>query len=157
VRVGQLLLSFVLVFGMVACDGNSQPKASTWPVASISVQGGGHSTDLSVEIANTESRREQGLMYRQSLDDSHGMLFLFPGEVRDGFWMQNTYIPLDIAYVGADGRVLEIVHGKALDQTVLYPSQPYRYALEVADGWFARQGMGVGAILHLPADLPAAS
>ncbi len=153
----QAVLSFVLFVGMVACDGNAQPKAPAWPTASISVRDASQSAGLSVEIANTESRREQGLMYRQSLDDSHGMLFLFPGDVRDGFWMQNTYIPLDIAYIGADGRVLEIVHGKALDQTVLYPSQPYRYALEVADGWFVRHGLGVGSTLSLPADLPPAS
>lgn len=156
-RVIQALLAFVLIVGMVACDGDSAPKASTWPTASISLQGGGKSASLDVEIANTESRREQGLMYRQELDDRHGMLFIFPGDTAGGFWMENTYIPLEIAFIGADGTVLQIVHGKPLDQTVLKPDRPYRYALEVAEGWFERQGLAAGAKLTLPSNLPAAS
>ena len=151
------LLSFVLVIGMIACDGKAAPPATTWPTATISVAGGGHSTTLDVEIANTLSRREQGLMYRQSLDDAHGMIFLFPNDTTDGFWMQNTYIPLDIAYISADGKVVDIVHGKPLDQTILYSSQPYRYALEMAGGWFQRHGYAVGATITLPPNLPPAS
>lgn len=151
------VLTFFLVIGMIACDGKSAPPASTWPTATIAVQGSGQSTGLTVEIANTESRREQGLMYRQSLDDAHGMLFLFPGDTTNGFWMQNTYIPLDIAYISADGKVVDIVHGKPLDQTILYSSQPYRYALEVAGGWFQRHGYDVGSTVTIPSGLPAAS
>ena len=151
------VLSFFLVIGMIACDGNSAPPATTWPTATITVAGGGHSTNLDVEIANTLSRREQGLMYRQSLDDAHGMLFLFPADTTDGFWMQNTYIPLDIAYISADGKVVDVVHGKPLDQTILYSSQPYRYTLEVAGGWFQRQGYDVGSTVTLSSDLPPAS
>lgn len=157
-RVIQALFAFVLVVGMVACDRDPSPKgATTWPTASITVQGGGKTVPLTVEIANTEPRREQGLMYRQELDDAHGMLFLFPGDTTGGFWMANTYIPLDIAFVAADGTVLQVVHGKPLDETVLKPNQPYRYALEVADGWFERHGLAPGAKLTLPTNLPAAS
>jgi len=152
------LLSFVLVLTMVACDnGSDVPAAPAWPTARAQVEGGGKSYGLDLEIANTEPRREQGLMFRQALDDSHGMLFIFPGnrDVTGAFWMKNTYIALDIAYVGADGTVLEIHDAKPLDETPLRPKQPYRYALEVAGGWFERHGLGEGARLVLPANLPA--
>jgi uncharacterized membrane protein (UPF0127 family) len=64
--------------------------------------------------------------------------------------MRNTYIPLDIAYLAADGTVLEIVHGVPLDETILTPQQPYRYVLEVNGGWFERHGLGVGAKVSIP-------
>ena len=105
---------------------------------------------------HTETQREHGLMARQSLADDAGMLFIFPGETMGGFWMKNTLIALDIAYLDGGGRVLEIKHGKPLDETVLSPKQPYRYTLEVAGGWFERHQMGPGAMLSLPADLPKA-
>lgn len=152
------LLSFVLMVTMVACDnGNDVPPAPAWPTAHAQAQGGGKAYDLDLEIANTESRREQGLMFRQSLDDSHGMLFIFGGnrDVTGAFWMKNTYIPLDIAYLDANGTVLEVHDGKPLDETPLRPKQPYRYALEVAGGWFDRHGLGEGARIVLPANLPA--
>lgn len=154
----QTLLSFVLMVTMVACDnGSDVPAAPAWPTAHAEVQGAGKSFALQLEIANTESRREQGLMFRQSLDDAHGMLFVFPGnrDVSGAFWMKNTYIPLDIAYLDADGTVLEIREGKPLDLTALTPKHPYRYTLEVAGGWFERHGLGEGARLELPANLPA--
>lgn len=150
------LLAFVLAIAMVACDnGSAQPAAPAWPSAQAAVQGGGKSYSLHLEIANTESRREQGLMFRQSLDDADGMLFIFPGPTTSAFWMKNTYIPLDIAYLDTDGRVLEIRDGKPLDETPLTPKQPYRYTLEVAGGWFARHALGVGSQLVLPQNLPA--
>ncbi len=154
------LLAFVLMVAMVACDnGSDVPAAPAWPTAHAQVLGNGKAFALELEIANTEPRREQGLMFRQSLDDSHGMLFIFPGnrDVGGAFWMKNTYIPLDIAYLDASGRVLEIKAGRPLDETPLRPAQPYRFTLEVAGGWFERHGLGEGAQLVLPGELPAAS
>ena len=128
------------------------------PVAAVTravtVQDGAQSAKLTVELAFTEPQRELGLMARPSLADDAGMLFIFPAETMGAFWMKNTLIPLDIAYMDASGRVLEIKHGKPLDETPLTPQQPYRYTLEVAGGWFDRHQMGPGATLSLPTDLP---
>jgi len=115
---------------------------------------GGVSATVTVELAATETERELGLMFRDSLAEDRGMLFLFATDQRGGFWMKNTRIPLTIAYLDASGRVLELLDGKPFDETSLLPSRPYRYALEVGQGWFARHGLGAGAAVVLPKRLP---
>ena len=113
------------------------------------------SVTLTVEIANRSDQRQRGLMFRESMDELAGMLFVFPGDRSGGFWMRNTLIPLDIAYLGADGTVLEIVHGMPLSLDILTPTLPYRYTLEVNGGWFERQGLGVGDVVVIPAGVEA--
>ena len=68
--------------------------------------------------------------------------------------MENTYVPLDIAFLDDLGRVMQIIHGKPLDTTVLRPSSAYTFVLEVAGGWFDRHNLGVGATVHMPPGLP---
>ena len=129
----------------------------TLPTREITVTGGGGRTAaLTVELATTRAERELGLMFRESLPEERGMLFVFAADEETGFWMENTLIPLSIAYLDDAGEVLEIHDGRPLDETVLWPSRPYRYALEVNQGWFERHGLGVGATVSLPKDLPAA-
>lgn len=123
----------------------------------VVVSQGGVSATVRVEVAATLDERQRGLMFRQELAEDAGMLFLFAREVRTGFWMRNTYVPLDIAYIGADGRVIEIKQGKPLDETPLTPGKKYLYVLEVNAGWFERHGMGPGAAVALPSGLPPAT
>jgi uncharacterized membrane protein (UPF0127 family) len=92
-------------------------------------------------------------MYRRALDPDAGMLFIFPTDSRSGFWMRNTYIPLDIAYIDARFTVIDIRQGTPLDETVLTPDASYRYVLEVNQGWFAAHGLGVGARVTIPAEI----
>lgn len=148
-----VLMVFTIVIASLACDNGDDfvPELET---RSITVENGDRSEQLTVELAVTPGERSKGLMYRQSLPENRGMLFLFPGESRGGFYMKNTYVPLDIAYIGADGRVQEIVQGKPLDETVLTPQEPYQMVLEVNQGWFERHGMGVGSLVRVPNDLP---
>jgi uncharacterized protein len=155
---------------IAACSSNpAATDAPTQPVSSASaatspaitsrtmtVTGNGRTVSLTVELAYTEAQRERGLMSREHLADDAGMLFVFAANTDIGFWMKDTLIPLDIAYLDAIGHVLEIKHGKPLDETVLTPSRQYRYTLEVAGGWFERHGLAVGATVALPTDLPAA-
>jgi uncharacterized membrane protein (UPF0127 family) len=122
----------------------------------VTVTAGTTVARLNVEIAATEAERERGLMERTALADSAGMLFLFASDTTIGFWMKDTLSALDIAYLDASGKVVGIVHGKPLDETVLPPPGPYRYTLEVAGGWFERHGLGVGAVVSIPSDLPKA-
>ena len=65
---------------------------------------------LNVEVADTEAKREQGLMFRRSLSGDHGMIFLFDGEHEITMWMKNTYIPLDMIFIGNDWRVRHIAY-----------------------------------------------
>ena len=138
------------------CSANV-PDPCLLPIAQLSVTSadGESSVTLTVEIASRSDQRQRGLMFRESMDELAGMLFVFQGNRAGGFWMRNTLIPLDIAYLGADGTVLEIVHGVPLSLDVLTPAQPYRYTLEVNGGWFERQGFGVGDRVAIPAGVEA--
>jgi uncharacterized membrane protein (UPF0127 family) len=131
---------------------------TTTPAAGpqVIVQQGDATAAVTVEFASTSEERQKGLMFREQLDEDAGMLFLFPNNTGGGFWMRNTYIPLDIAYISADGIVVDIRQGQPLDETILYPSQSYRYVLEVNQGWFARHNLGIGAKVTLPPNLPQA-
>lgn len=149
----QANLIFVIFVMMVAAcrDGDGSVGRSY----DLRVSQEGREVSIRVEVASTPEERQKGLMHRDHLDEDAGMLFLFAADGRGGFWMRNTLVPLDIAYVGADGRVQEVRAAKPLDETILTPAAPYRYVLEVNQGWFERHGLGVGALLTLPDGLPA--
>lgn len=140
-----------LVFLAAACEAEGDP--APYPTIEITVVGpGGNEATLTVEVVHRPRERQQGLMFRQSLPEDRGMLFLYPADRTGGFWMKDTYIPLTIAYIDAEWRVLELRSGRPLDETVLEPSQPYRYVLEVNEGWFDRHGLNHGARLIVPED-----
>lgn len=101
---------------------------------------------LFVETAQTETERQRGLMFREHLPPDQGMLFIFPVSQIQSFWMRNTFIPLDIAFIDRDGVIVDIQHMKPVDESVLYTSRaPALYALEVNAGWFAQHGIEAGA------------
>lgn len=133
------------------CDSNL-PAPCLLPKAQLTLTRANHgqSVQLVVEIANRSDQRQRGLMFRESLNEHGGMLFVFPTDHSTGFWMRNTLIPLDIAYLGADGTVLEVVQGVPNSLEILTPAQPYRYALEVNGGWFNRQGFSAGDLVQIP-------
>jgi uncharacterized membrane protein (UPF0127 family) len=144
---------------VTASGSNAAPGSNTTTPASgpvVRLEQNGASATVSIEVAATTEQRQRGLMFREALPEDAGMLFLFPFEVHTGFWMRNTKVPLDIAYIGADGRVQEIRAAKPLDETVLTPTDAYLYVLEVNQGWFQRHSLGVGAKVTLPAGLPRA-
>jgi uncharacterized membrane protein (UPF0127 family) len=101
------------------------------------------------EIARTGTERETGLMFRESLADGEGMLFVFERDEMLSFWMKNTLIPLSIAYISYNGRILEIHDMKPRDLSPVRSSRSARYALEVPRGWFERAGVKPGDILDL--------
>jgi uncharacterized membrane protein (UPF0127 family) len=101
---------------------------------------------LAAEIADTPQASENGLMFRDSLPEDRGMLFIFEQPKQASFWMRNTKIPLSIAYIDSAGKILEIKSMNPLDETVvLSNSDQIAYALEVNQGWFARHGIAIGA------------
>jgi uncharacterized membrane protein (UPF0127 family) len=111
----------------------------------------GVSIPISVEIAMDDEQRAQGLMYRKSLEDGKGMIFVFDRDQIMSFWMKNTLIPLSIAFIASDGRILEIHHMEPLDLSSIRSNRSARYALEVPQGWFSRAGISVGDRLRLDA------
>src|SRR5215510_5696977 len=101
------------------------------------------------EIARSPAQREQGLMHRKELKDGDGMLFIFERDQILSFWMKNTLIPLSIAFIAQDGRLLEIYDMEPGDLTPVSSSRSARYALEVPQGWFNRVGVRPGYSLIL--------
>ena len=96
------------------------------------------------EVAATADERREGLMYREDLPEGTGMLFVFPDEAMRSFWMSNTYIPLDIAFISASNRVVDIKQMEPEDTSLTDSDAPAMYALEVIQGWFEARGIGVG-------------
>lgn len=96
------------------------------------------------EIASTPKQHEQGLMHRKQLNDGEGMLFIFERDAVRSFWMKNTLIPLSIAYIASDGRIVEIYDMEPENLSSVTSSRSVRYALEVPQGWFSRTGLEPG-------------
>ncbi|MBW3577330.1 MAG: DUF192 domain-containing protein [Actinobacteria bacterium] len=138
------------------------PSVDGYPDTAVSLAGpGSRRVAVAVKVANTPARRAHGLMEVASLPPAVGMLFTFPDDTAGGFWMKNTLVPLDIAYADAGGdihTILQMEPCPAGHDCPLYPpSQPYRYALEVAAGWFDAAGVSDEWRLELPDDLPPSS
>lgn len=91
---------------------------------------------MAVEVADTGPSRELGLMFRPSMGADAGMLFDFGIDTTDGFWMQNTILPLSIGFIQSDGTLIDVLDMKPLDTTTVSASGPYRYALETNQGYF---------------------
>jgi len=108
----------------------------------------GKKISITVEIADNEYERQLGLMYRRDLPYNRGMIFIFEREEILNFWMKNTYIPLDIAYISGRGKIIDIQTMKPLDISVTYPSKlPSRYALEANAGWFRKNNITEGSVI----------
>lgn len=102
---------------------------------------------VKAEIADTNEERTKGLMYREKLPDGEGMLFIFDKDDILSFWMKNTYIPLSIAFITNDGKIIDIRNMYPNDETSVMSSRSARYALEVPQGWFTRIGVKEGDIV----------
>ena len=99
---------------------------------------------LVAEIAATPEQRMTGLMNRFSLKADHGMIFVFDRAEPQAFWMKNTFIPLSIAFIGSDGRIVNIEDMAPQDESQHWSAGPAQYALEMRKGWFAEHGIGPG-------------
>lgn len=104
---------------------------------------------LNVENACTSEQLSQGLMFRKKLEENTGMLFVFSQEQTLNFWMRNTYIPLDIAYINNKNEIVDIQSMKPLDETAIVSKAPASYALEVNSGWFKKNNINVGDKIYI--------
>jgi hypothetical protein len=98
-----------------------------------------------VEVAESEAQHERGLMYRQSLAEDAGMIFLFQPPQEANFWMKNTLIPLDMLFIRADGSIAKIIaNAKPQDLSILASGEPVRAVVEIKGGTALLQGIKVG-------------
>jgi hypothetical protein len=120
-------------------------------VATVVTQAGARFA-FQVELAETPAARARGLMYRRQLADDAGMLFLFEREETQAFWMKNTEISLDMLFLSADGRIVDL-HREAvpLSTRSIASAAPARAVLEVPGGTAARLGIRIGDRVEHPA------
>ena len=104
--------------------------------------------EIQVEIADDADERQQGLMYRESLGENQGMLFVYPEQRTLGFWMKNTLIPLDIAYIDREGRIVDIQQMEPQTTETHDSAAPAMYALEMNQGWFEANGIRIGDVIE---------
>ena len=91
---------------------------------------------VQAEVADRPASRARGLMFRESLADNHGMLFVFDAPSRQCMWMKNTPLPLSVAFIKADGRIANIAQMQPQTETIHCASEDVLYALEMTQGWF---------------------
>lgn len=139
-RLGSAFLALFLCLSLTAF---AQEKFDTQPLTIVTK--GGKSHAFTVELAVTPRQREQGLMNRQEMADDKGMLFAF-GETRQVFmWMKNTYIPLDMLFIGKDGKVRAIKeNAEPLSEAIIDSQGPIDYVLELNGGTAKRLGIRPG-------------
>ena len=131
---------WVLVLCWLTNMSHAQEAVTPLPAVTVVVK----DVELSVEYAQTFEQRAQGLMYRLSLCEQCGMLFRFDSERMVSMWMKNTYLPLDVAFITKDGHITDIKPMYPHNLTPVGASQPVLYALEMNQGWFARNSIVVG-------------
>ena len=107
-----------------------------------------NSKEIWVEVARTPEERAKGLMNRKHLGKDEGMFFIFEREDIHGFWMKDTFIPLSIAFVDKEGKILRIADMKPLTLESHNPPQRILYALEMNQGWFSAHNIKAGDILR---------
>lgn len=143
-----LALAFLVPL-VVAC-GFAPPASPTVRL----IGADGKVSEVKVDLATTPADRGRGLMQRPSMPDDAGMLFVFPADTDNPFWMKDTLIPLSIAWIAADGTIVDIQDMQPQSTDLHQPRARYRYALEVNQGYFARAGVKPGDRVELPS-LPA--
>jgi uncharacterized membrane protein (UPF0127 family) len=136
-----------LVLLAVACAGRTSPETDPNLVHEVVVRTAGGDRSLSVRVADSDEERARGLMGVRDLPADDGMAFLFDGPSTGAFWMQNTLIPLSIAFVSEDGHILGITEMTPCqaDPCPSYSAPgPYAWAVEANAGWFAANGARPG-------------
>jgi hypothetical protein len=106
--------------------------------------------ELEVELAITPEEHMLGLMHRDTLEDNGGMLFVFPQERILSFWMKDTRIPLSIAFIKANGRIVQIESMKPYSLDTHVSREKVKYALEMKEGWFKAHKVKEGDIVIIP-------
>ena len=99
---------------------------------------------IDAEVAADQRSRMQGLMMRKSMPANQGMLFVFPRAERHCMWMRNTLIPLSVAFLDEQGKILNIENMQPQTENNHCAAAPARFALEMNHGWFAEKGVKAG-------------
>ena len=103
---------------------------------------------ITVEVANSEKLRTQGLMFRKSIKSNQGMLFVYKSSELHCMWMKNTQIPLSVAFIDKNHKIISILAMKPFDETPRCSRKPAKFALEMNSGWFKRNKILPGQTVY---------
>ena len=134
--LSRTLLAVMLVMSVVAAYAQA-------PLPEVTLAISGHR--ITAEVASTDAERSQGLMHRRMLPENRGMLFVFPEPALHAMWMVNTYVPLSVAFLDANGVIINIEDMAPHTQTPHGAKRPAKYALEANRGWFRKRAIQAGA------------
>jgi uncharacterized membrane protein (UPF0127 family) len=133
-NISGILLIFILVNSLNCCSGSKLPKVK----AEI------RDKTYKFEVAATSEARKTGLMFRKKLLKNSGMLFVYSRPLVLYFYMKNTLIPLDIAFIDSEYKIIDIQEMQPLDETTVMSGGEAQYALEANRGFFKRVGLKAG-------------
>ena len=142
-----LILLLVLFPAVSACSNHSPiSNKNTYEIII-------NDTISHAEVAFTQKDRTIGLMFRDRLDNDHGMLFIYPQEQNLSFWMKNTKIPLSIAFINSNGTITQIEPMAPYSLTSHTSKVKVRFALEMDEDWFRKNGITVGSKVDFPPEI----
>jgi uncharacterized membrane protein (UPF0127 family) len=158
-RTACLLLSAVLWIG---CDKTQAPAQGSTNAPPANRPAGrpqpklptvtlwlGANKEIVAEIARTSSQVQTGMMFRESMGENEGMLFVFGNVSQRAFWMKNTLLPLSVAYIDPDGKILEIHEMQPGNETpVVSKSYEIQFVLEMPQAWFERNKIAAGTVIR---------
>ncbi|HUO37798.1 MAG TPA: DUF192 domain-containing protein [Mycobacterium sp.] len=152
-----LMVTFGFIPGLAGCGDvprGSKEKNDLASMRTVSLTITGKTT-YTAWVADTATTEQLGLMNvtEADLPTDHGMIFIFPNDRLLNFWMRNTIIPLDIAYVRSDGTIVKTYTMQPLQESGYSSIEPARFALEVRSGQFAKWGIKEGDHVEFPATL----
>jgi uncharacterized membrane protein (UPF0127 family) len=153
-----MLLLGLSVSGTVGSVHATSPLIAQCSDDSVGIRGDWGKMRFRVDVADDDAERGKGLMFVRDMDRDKGMLFVWDTPRRAQFWMRNTYIPLDMIFVGEDGLVTHIHHNAVpLDETAIDGGEGVIAVLEINGGLSRSFGIDVGSQLQHPAFGPAAA
>ena len=144
---GRIAVTFLVIAALLvpAVPAAAQPQPT---LPRVELQAGIHL--IKAEVASDDRSRASGLMFRERLGPSEGMLFVFESPGRQCFWMRNTKVPLSIAFLADDGSIVNVERMQPMSEDSHCSARPVRFALEMTQGWFEKRGLGPGSRLTGP-------
>lgn len=145
-RLAALILKTLGIHLLLLASFGASAQTGPQPALTIlPLQAGMHV--IQAEVAVTPQQRQMGLMLREKMATNHGMLFVFEQAGMQCFWMKNTLLPLSIAFVTDDGKVVNITDMEPHSEQSKCSAKPVRFALEMNKGWFAKRGIKAGSAI----------
>jgi uncharacterized membrane protein (UPF0127 family) len=153
VRTAVAALSLALiVLANALSPAGADSRAMRLPVQTVKLvaETAAGERSFSIEVADEPSEQERGLMFREDMPDDRGMLFDLGTTRQASFWMENTPMPLDLLFIGEDGRVRAILPGQPFSRAAISPGVPVRFVLELKQGTSVKNGIAPGDRLRHP-------